>query len=140
MMSFNLRPANSGASEVCLLTGYLPPADPSLGYPPSGNGVREFLAGGSSIKAEEAPSLVRNFLFALFEKTTQAVKDFGGDKGTRIRKFRDSMSTVQHMEPAGSYRVEFYGNDIGKARKVCHRFLSSYFLTHRFLLTVLQIT
>ncbi len=139
-MSFNLRPANSGASEVCLLTGYLPPADPSLGYPPSGNGVREFLPGGSSIKAEEAPSLVRNFLFALFEKTTQAVKDFGGDKGTRIRKFRDSMSTVQHMEPAGSYRVEFYGNDIGKARKVCHRFLSSYFLTHRFLLTVLQIT
>ena len=81
----------------------------------------------SPIKAEEASSLVRNFLFALFEKTTQAVKDFGGDKGTRIRKFRDSMSRVRHIESAGSYRVEFYENDIGKARKVCHRFLSSYF-------------
>src|SRR5258708_28435745 len=123
MMSFNLRPANSGASEVCLLAGYLPPADPSLGYPPSGNGVREFLAGGSSIKAEEAPSLVRNFLFALFEKTTQAVKDFGGDKGTPSRKFRDSIARVQHIEPSGSYRVEFSENDIRKPLKVFHRFL-----------------
>ena len=47
----------------------------------------------------------KKVLFALFEETTQAVKDSGGDKLTRIRMFRDFMSRDQHMESIGIYRV-----------------------------------
>ena len=111
--------------EGCLITGYLRHASPSLRYPPSDNGVREFLTDGIIIKAEDTSSLIRNFLFAVFENTTQAVKDLGGDKITRVRKFLDFMSRDQHTawNLPGPTWLNSMRTLIDQARKRRYRFL-----------------
>ena len=93
----NLRYVNPGGLSYHWLSSARQSAVSRLLYPPSDNEVREFLTDGTNIKKSRRRLVSHtNFLFAIFKKTTQTVKDLGGVKLTRVRKFLDFLSRDQH--------------------------------------------
>ena len=98
-----------------------------IGFPPPDDAVRDFLTQDNNIGYEDAKSLVRHFLIALFSRTAETIKRFGNkkDKASRIRDFRDLMSKDQRMHSPGSVRREFYKEVVAHAQSVRNICLST---------------